>query len=195
MTPPPSFERASSAASAGAAAFLLLGPALAVAVVALAGSLWLSLGMRLKACPLCFYQRTFVMGVVAVLGIGLLCGARHHGVLPLLTLPLAVAAFATATFHVVLEWSGRLECPAGVLGVGTAPQQSAAVLALLLVLLAAGTARARRAGESRLAAAAGAALGLLLAWAAIASAPAIGTPPTVAYGAPPEICRPPYRPQ
>jgi hypothetical protein len=33
--------------------------ALVAALVVSAGSLWLSLGMNLVACPLCFYQRTF----------------------------------------------------------------------------------------------------------------------------------------
>src|SRR5262249_42769858 len=50
--------------------------AFGVAVLALVGSLALSLGLGLRACPLCFYQRTFVMGVMAVLGMGLLMGAE-----------------------------------------------------------------------------------------------------------------------
>jgi disulfide bond formation protein DsbB len=54
----------------------LVWPSLAVAVLALGGSIWLSVGMNLKACPLCLYQRTFVMGVVAVLGVGVLAGTR-----------------------------------------------------------------------------------------------------------------------
>jgi disulfide bond formation protein DsbB len=94
---------------------------LLVALVALAGSLWLSVGMGLKACALCFYQRTFVMGVVAVLGIGLLTGVRHRVVLNLLAMPLAVAGVGVAAFHVFLELTGKLECPSGVLGIGTAP--------------------------------------------------------------------------
>jgi disulfide bond formation protein DsbB len=89
--------------SPGVAPVSLVWPSLLVALVALAGSLWLSVGMGLKACPLCFYQRTFVMGVVAVLGIGLLTGQRHRGVLNLLALPLAVAGFGVAAFHVFLE--------------------------------------------------------------------------------------------
>jgi disulfide bond formation protein DsbB len=92
-----------------------------VALVALAGSLWLSLGMGLKACPLCFYQRTFVMGVVAVLLVGLLSGQHHRTVLNLLALPLVVGGLGVAVFHVHLEQSGILECPAGVMGIGTAP--------------------------------------------------------------------------
>src|SRR5258708_36470513 len=89
---------------------------LLVALLALAGSLWLSIGMKLKACPLCFYQRTFVMGVVAVLGVGLLTGRRHRAVLNLLALPLVVGALGVALFHVYLELTDKLECPAGVLG-------------------------------------------------------------------------------
>src|SRR5262245_300224 len=92
--------------------------ALAVAVLALAGSLVLSLGpdtlgLKLKACPLCLYQRTFVMGVVAVLGVGLLAGPGRPGLLSLLALPLAVGALAVAGFHVRLELGEKLECPPG----------------------------------------------------------------------------------
>src|SRR5436853_4078529 len=111
-----------ASASAHVVPFGLVWPSLLIALMVLAGSLWLSIGMKLKACPLCFYQRTFVMGVVAVLGIGLLTGGRHRAVLNLLTLPLAVAGLGVAVFHVYLELTGKLECPAGVLGIGTAPQ-------------------------------------------------------------------------
>src|SRR5206468_4902178 len=89
----------------------LVWPPLLVALVALAGSLWLSVGMNLKACPLCFYQRTFVMGVVAVLGVGVLTGQRHRGVLNLLALPLAVGGVGVAVFHEFLELTYKLECP------------------------------------------------------------------------------------
>src|SRR6516162_2917821 len=120
---------------------------LLVALVALAGSLWLNIGMQLKACPFCFYQRTFVMGVVAVLGIGLLTGQRHRAVLNLLALPLVVGAIGVAAFHVYLELTGKLECPTGVLGIGTAPQQSLAVLFVLLALVVVGVVRGRQLGE------------------------------------------------
>src|SRR5437868_5534791 len=98
--------------------------ALLVALVALAGSLYLSLGMGLKACPLCFYQRTFVMGLVGVLGMGLLTKTGPSGRLGLLALPLAAAGLGVALFHVYLELAGRLECPQGLFGWGTAPKQS-----------------------------------------------------------------------
>lgn len=169
---------------------------LLTALAALAGSLWLSIGMGLKACPLCFYQRTFVMGVVAVLGVGLLTGRRHLAVLSLLALPLVVGALGVAAFHVYLELAGKLECPSGVMALGTAPQQSLAALTLLLVLVVAGVIQSARAGEARLSTAEGAAiLGLLFAWAAIASSPPMPPAPTKAYATPLDICRPPYRPQ
>src|SRR5436190_1735483 len=104
---------------------LLIWAALLVALAGLAGSLFLSLGMNLKACPLCFYQRTFAMSVVAVLGMGLFTGGRS-GRLGLLTLPLAVAGLGVAVFHVYLETAGKLECPQGLLGWGSAPRQSLA---------------------------------------------------------------------
>jgi disulfide bond formation protein DsbB len=167
---------------------------LLVAFVALAGSLWLSIGMKLKACPFCFYQRTFVMGVVAVLGVGVLTGQRHRAVLNLLALPLVVAALGVASFHVYLERTGKLECPGGVMGIGTAPQQSFAILIVLLVVVAVGVIRSRTVGEAH-AATVGAAvvLGLLLAWGAVASSPPMPPAPTQAYTTPLDICRPPYR--
>jgi disulfide bond formation protein DsbB len=177
-----------------AAPLSLVWPCLLVALVALTGSLWLSVGMGLKACPLCIYQRTFVMGVVAVLGIGVLTGQRHRGVLNLLALPLAVAGFGVAAFHVFLELTGKLECPAGVMGVGTSPQQSLAVLTVLLVLVAVGVVRSGKVGDFHpLAALAAVVLGVLLAWGAVASAPPMPPAPTKAYEAPLDICRPPFR--
>ncbi len=181
---------------AGVAASGWTWAALLLSLVALAGSLWLSIGMKLKACPFCFYQRTFVMSVVAVLVIGLLTGQRHRAVLNRLALPLVVAALGVAGFHVYLEVTGKLECPAGVLGLGTAPQQSLAALILLLVVVAVGAVRSRQVGEQHLAAVgAGVVLGLLLAWAAVASSPPMPPAPTQAYTTPLDICRPPFHPQ
>jgi disulfide bond formation protein DsbB len=177
---------------------LVLAPFI-VALIALAGSLWLSIGMSLKACPLCFYQRTFVMGVVAVLGVGILTGERHWGVLNLLALPMVVAGLGVAVFHEYLEMSGKLECPAGIMGIGTSPQQSLAVLVVLLVVVAACIVPGRQASDSPLPAATGAVvLGLLLAWGSVASAPPMPPAPTKAYDPekqPLDMCRPPFRPQ
>ncbi|SRR6266540_5987307 len=179
-----------------AAPLSLVWPPLLVSLAALAGSLWLSVGRSLKACPLCFYQRTFVMGVIAVLGAGVLAGRRHRGVLNVLALPLAVAGAGVAAFHEYLEQTGKLECPGGILGVGSAPQQSLAVLIVLLVFVAAGVVRGGKIGESpRPASVAAVVLGLLLAWGAVASSPPMPPAPAKAYETPLDICRPPFRPQ
>jgi disulfide bond formation protein DsbB len=164
-----------------------------VALVALGGSLWLSIGMGLKACPLCLYQRTFVMGAVGVLALGLLAGVRQPGLLDLLALPCALGGLTVALFHEYLELRGRLECPAGVLGWGTAPQQSLAVLVTLVVVLGLGSIK----GPKSLSLSFGVAilLGVLFAVAAIASAPPMPPPPTKPYELPLEICRPRYHPQ
>lgn len=106
-----------------------------VSLAALAGSLYLTIGMGLKACPLCYYQRTFVMAVVAILVAGLFIRDFRPSIATLLSLPLAVAALAVAGYHEYLVQTGALECPHGLLGVGTAPEQSLAVLALLTILL------------------------------------------------------------
>jgi hypothetical protein len=105
--------------------------ALGVAAVAVAGSLTLSLGLNLKACPLCFYQRAFAMSALAVLGMGIAAGLGRSGSLAFVALPLAVAGLGVAVFHTWLEGSGKLECPPGLLGLGTAPQQSLIIFVLL----------------------------------------------------------------
>ncbi len=174
----------------------LVWSSLLVALLATLGSLWLSVGMGLKACPLCFYQRTFVMSVLGVLGIGVLTGTRHRNVLTVLALPLAVGGFGVAAFHVYLELTGKLECPSGVMGIGTAPQQSLAVFLLLFVLVLVGVVRAGTLGEPRLAVSMAAfVLGVLFALGAVVSAPPMPGPPTKAYETPLEICRPPFVPR
>src|SRR6516225_5027695 len=141
----PDHQLSQAPASADAFPVTLVWPPFLVALVALAGSLWLSIGMKLKACPFCFYQRTFVMGMVAVLGIGLLTGPRHRVVVNLLALPLAVGVLGVAVFHVYLELTGKLECPVGVIGIGTAPQQSLIVLIVLFTLVVVGVIRSWKA--------------------------------------------------
>jgi hypothetical protein len=103
------------------------------AAVACAGSLYLSLGIGLKACPLCFYQRTFAFALVAVTAVGLFAFGKESGKLNLLTLPLCVGGLGVAGFHLWLVQSGKLACPNGIAGLGPAPAQSS--VAFLLVLL------------------------------------------------------------
>ena len=167
--------------------------ALVLAVAGLAGSLGLSWGLHLKACPLCFYQRTFMMSLVAVLGVGLSRAARP-GQLGLLTLPLAVAGLGVALFHVRLEVTGKLECPQGLLGLGSAPKQSLAVFAGLTALLLADVLRGCPPGTSTWATlAGGVVLGGLLAVASCTSNPPMPPAPQGPYPAPPDVCRPPFR--
>jgi hypothetical protein len=135
------------------------------------------------------------MSVLGVLGIGVLTGSEHRNVLNLLALPMAVAGFGVAVFHVFLEITGKLECPLGVMGIGTAPQQSLAVFLLLLVLVIVAVVRAGTLAEPRLmASVAAVVLGVLFAAGAIVSSPPMPGRPTKAYETPLEICRPPYRP-
>ena len=149
----------------------LWGAALA-SLVALAGSLYLSIGMGLKACPLCLYQRTFVMGVVGVLTVGLFIKDLRPGALSLLALPPAIAAVAVAGFHCYLEYTGFLECPRGVLGIASAPQQSLVVLVVLVLLLL-----ADQLAQGALAGSAGTiVLGGLFAFGCIRSAPPAPAP-------------------
>jgi disulfide bond formation protein DsbB len=172
--------------------------ALALAAVGVAGSLFLSLGLGLRACPLCFYQRTFVMAAFAVLGVGLVADRARAGLLCLVSLPLAFGGLGVAGFHEYLVLAGKLECPGGLLGLGTAPAQSVTVLVILTAVVAAGAWAGRHDLRSRSAATVLGAgvLGLLLAWGSVASAPPM-SPRTTPYDAEKEpfnICRPRYQP-
>jgi disulfide bond formation protein DsbB len=171
--------------------------ALVLAGIGLAGSLYLSIGLGLRACPLCFYQRTFVMAVFAVLAIGLIVDRARGGFLCLLSLPMAVGGLGVAALHEYLVWTDKLECPPGLFAVGTAPAQSLTLFALLAGTTLAG-AWAGRWGPTPFglpAILAASLLGVLLSWAAVASSPPI-TARTTAYpeNEPFNTCRPPYRP-
>jgi disulfide bond formation protein DsbB len=150
--------------------------------------------MELKACPLCFYQRTFMMSLVAVLVTGLLTGVARGGRLTLLALPLAVGGLGVAMFHVWLEIEGTLECPAGIGGVGTAPQQSLAAFGILFILLVLGVAQVAEGPTLWVSLAGAAVLGGLLAFASCTSNPPLPSVPQRPYDKPPEVCRPPFRP-
>jgi disulfide bond formation protein DsbB len=79
--------------------------ALLLSAGAVAGSLYLSLEMNLKACTLCFYQRAFAFGLVGVLASGILAFREYGARVCLLALPLAVAGLGVAGFHVWLGWT------------------------------------------------------------------------------------------
>ena len=117
--------------------------ALLLSAGAVAGSLYLSLEMDLKACTLCFYQRAFAFGLVGVLGVGVLAFREYAARLCLVALPLAIGGLGVAGFHVWLGWidwpreqaTWYLACPDGIGGHGTAPQQSLAIFALITTVL------------------------------------------------------------
>jgi hypothetical protein len=136
-----------------------------------------------------------MMALVAVLGVGLIARAARPGRLGLLALPLAVAGLGVALFHVWLEVTGKLECPAGLLDLGTAPKQSLAVFALLSVLLLAEVLPGTAEAGTWAALIGGVVLGGLLAAASCTSNPPMPPPPKEPYKSPaPDICRPPYSP-
>ena len=159
--------------------------ALVLAVAMVAGSLHMSLGMGLKACPLCIYERSFAMGAATVLLLGITgVAAASPGLASLLALPLAIAGLGVAAFHVRLEMTGVLLCPKGVFGLGNGPEQSLAGFLLLTGLLVAG-ARPSSSPEGGARRALGLAtailLGAALAFACIASAPPL-PPPSPKFG-------------
>jgi hypothetical protein len=166
--------------------------ALLVALGGTAGSLYLSLGMGLDACALCFYQRAFVMGVAAVLLLGLLTRASRVAPLSLLALPLGAAGAGIAGFHVYLEKIGRLECPGGILGVGSAPQQSLGAFVVLAFLLVADALRRGGGPVVRFIAMLLALIvGGAIAYGCIVSVPR-SPKPDRPYALPPKVCRQPY---
>jgi disulfide bond formation protein DsbB len=172
-----------------------LRAALVMSVATLAGSLLLSLGLDLKACALCFYQRTFAMSLVSVLGMGLLTGAGRATRLGLLALPLATAGLGVALFHVFLEINGTLECPRGLFGLGTAPQQSLGMFLVLFVLLLGDALSKPVTNGGPWPALAGAlVLGGLLAVGSWIANPPLPAAPKEPYANPiPATCRPPVR--
>jgi disulfide bond formation protein DsbB len=163
---------------------LAIWAALLVAVAAASGSLWLTLGMSLKACPLCLYQRCFILAAVAILALGLALRGLESSALGVLALVPAVAGFGVGLFHNYLEQTKVLECPSGIGGYGTAPQQAlAAEAALMLPLLIASVRRMIPTITALL-------LGGAIAAALILSGPPLPkpTPPKDPF----DMCRPVY---
>jgi disulfide bond formation protein DsbB len=177
-----------------AAASPLLWLTLVLAVLTVAGSLALSLMDQKKACALCFYQRTFALSLVALLGVGLVTRALRGPALAVLALPLALGGLGVAAFHVYLEVNGTLECPPGLYGVLTAPKQSLAAFALLSVLL---TLEAVRGLSLRAVGMPGLLLALVLGgglvWASISANPPPPKPTAAYKDSVPDTCRIPYR--
>lgn len=165
---------------------------LGVALVASLGSIYLSLAMGLQPCPLCYYQRTFAFALFGVLAAGVCTGVGRQAPLSTLVLPLASAGLALAGFHAYLEATGKLECPLGIASLGTAPQQSLIVFALLTLLLLSDSWQDLRPGGGWSATLGSLLLGIVLAAGSILSAPKLPPAPSQPYSEELKGCRPPY---
>lgn len=166
-----------------------------VALAGAFGTVYLSVGMGLKACPFCLYQRIFVMGAAAVLVVGLLLprASVPPGILGALALPLAAGGLAVAGWHAYLETVRQvMVCPQGMFGVGTAPQQSLALHAALFVLLALDALTKR---STMLASLVGVVFGAALGFGAIHSAPRMPLAPDYTLDVDHDMCRPPNPPE
>lgn len=168
--------------------------ALALALVTSLGSVYLSAGMKLAACPLCYYQRAFAFATLGVLLVGVVYRVHDHVCLPALALPLALTGLGIAAFHVSLELRGKMECPTGATAVLSAPKESLLVLALLALALLGGALTSDRPAAGL------ASVGAALALAAMFTAASLWTvampppPPPEAYEKPLVTCRPLPRP-
>lgn len=158
-----------------------------------AGSVYLSVGMKLRACPLCFYQRSFVMAVASVYLMAAWAGIQPSSLWAILAWPLGVAGLGVAAFHEWLVLRRVLECPRGVRGLGSAPLQSL-LMFLVLVLLLASHAVAGMTDGVWSSLGLGLVAGLVLAGTSIWSSPPLPPVPTQPYAEPLVICRPPFVP-
>src|SRR5262245_42536681 len=86
-TPPPPGEPPATSGPMARPVYTWL--ALLVAGLTAAGGFYLTLVEGKFACPLCFYQRSFALGVFAVLLVGTVCGMNPRVSLATLALPLA----------------------------------------------------------------------------------------------------------
>lgn len=174
--------------------------ALVVALAGAGGSVYLSLGLGLKACPLCFYQRSFVIAVVLVVAMLLWLDGLRSAHAGLAALPLATSGLGVAAFHFFLVQTGKLECPPALFGWGDGPLQSLAIFAGLTIVCLAGAWPSRRSlPRGGLPAIVAALLvGAASAWACVASAPPLPPAPAQPYDPvkqPFDMCRPPFQGQ
>jgi hypothetical protein len=164
---------------------------LATAVI-VGGSYYLTFGMGLKACPLCFYQRTFAMAAFATLLLALLTGAWRTGYAHIMALPSLLGGMVVAGIHVYLsDIANKLECPKGINDLGSAPVQSLTAFGVTLLIYLWGVRSDGKAG-----------VGVILASAMLAGAMGYagfaGSPPAAKPTAPYdpnqriETCRVPY---
>jgi disulfide bond formation protein DsbB len=166
--------------------WLALGVALGTSV----GSVVLSLGLQLAACPLCYYQRSFAFATLGVLVVGLTAGLQQHIALGALSLPVAFTGLAIAGYHASLEARGKMECPRGVTQVLTAPQESTLAFMVLTGLLVAATLADGKPGGGWLAMGVSILLAGLLAVGCVVSVAMPAPPKPETYRSAPMTCRP-----
>jgi hypothetical protein len=147
-------------------AMLLNVVALAVALLALAGSFWLRAGLDSKVGALAYYQWSFMIAVASILLLAQLTELRASSVVSVLAMPVAMAGLALAVYHVERQLAGKLESPPGLFGFGSAPVQSLVAQAVLVIVLLI-------AGIRRPVLAVGIALGILLGYACVQSAASV----------------------
>jgi disulfide bond formation protein DsbB len=172
--------------------------AIMVSLLGTLGSLLLSLGLGLKACPLCFYQRTFMISAFLVGSFGLWTERRRPGLICLLVVPLAWAGFGVAAFHEYLVVTEVLECPTALFGIGTAPVQSLILFGVLVTFATWGAwvGKSESTSSSGLKLLTAIVVGGITAWASVASSPPLPPIPKQPYDPikqPLDMCRPPYR--
>lgn len=171
--------------------------ALGMATMGSVGSVYLSIGLGLKACPLCFYQRSLmIVTAVSLLTSFWLDGVRSTR-LCFVALPFAWAGLGVAMFHEYLVLSGKLECPPALFGWGDGPIQSLAVFCVLtgVCLVGAFVNRRSSARQGLPSIMVAILVGGGVAWACIASAPSLPPTPAQPYDVlmqPFDTCRPPF---
>ena len=166
--------------------------ALIAAGASVAGSLYLTLGLGLIACPLCFYQRTFAFAVLGVLILGVFSHARATGYVNVMALLPTIAGGVVAAFHTYLDMSGKLVCPKGIFEIGTTAQQSLASFVLIAICLFPDLVRDVRTKRVSIATvAASVILGGAFAYGCIVTSPAPTMPPVEKR---PLMCHPPVSP-
>ena len=102
------------------------------AFAAVAGSVYLSMGLGLIACPICLYQRGFAMATFGILVVGLATKARESGYVNLFAFLPTVIGGLVAAVHSFLHLGGAQVCPKGLFGIGHTPEQS--VVSYLLIV-------------------------------------------------------------
>lgn len=172
--------------------------AFAAAAFGVLSSVGLSVVLKLRACPLCIYQRSAVMGTASVLLIGLSAAPEQVPLLCLVCWPIHVTGLGVALYHIWLVQRRVLECPRGIGGLGTATHQSLLffLLAALPLLLGADGSFALLGFGVLGGILLSTLLGLVLAYLCILSSPPLPPVPTQMYdpmSQPLDTCRPPFR--